>query len=124
MQTNVATPTKPTLITAWDLKEGCYSNTLQHDDVIRIIGERKYYAACQASLDYAKEHKKTHFRVGIRQHGQLRWIGFAWSGTQQKIEWLAEIAVYLVEDGWEDFGGMEDIEVEIKWPEKFIQTHE
>ncbi len=72
MQTNVATPTKTTLITAWDLKEGCYSNTLQHDDVIRIIGERKYYAVCQASLDYAKEHKKTDFRVGIRQHGQLR----------------------------------------------------
>ncbi len=49
---------------------------------------------------------------------------FAWAGTRQPIEWLAEIAEYLVEDAHNDFEGMEDIEVEIKWPEKFIETKE
>lgn len=124
MQTNVATPTKPTILEVWDLQEGCHSNTLQDEDRIRIYGERKYYGVCKASLDYAKNHKKDSFRIGIRQRGDLRWLGFAWAGTRQPIEWLAEIAEYLVENAHNDFEGMEDIEVEIKWPEKFIETIE
>ena len=43
MQTNVATPTKPTILEIWDLQEGCHSNTRQDEDRIRIYGERKYY---------------------------------------------------------------------------------
>jgi hypothetical protein len=115
MQTNVATPSKPTIITAWDLQAGCHSNTLLQDDLLRIYAERKYYVVCQASLDHAMKCRKDTFRVGIRQNGAVRWIGFAWSGTNQSMGWLKEIAEHLVEDAWADFQEMEDIEVEIKW---------
>jgi hypothetical protein len=124
MQTNVATPSKPTIITTWDLQEGCHSNTLLQDDTLRIYAERKYYVVCGASLEHAMKCRKDTFRVGIRQNGAVRWIGFAWFGTNQSMDWLKEIAEHLVEDAWADFQEMEDIEVEIKWPEKFSKTRE
>jgi hypothetical protein len=130
MQQTVATPASPPLLTSivsgWDLKEGCNSNTIQFEDAIRIRNEeqRKYYTVCHASLDYARQHRNSHFRVGVRQHGKLCWIGFAWSGTNQSMDWLKEIAEHLVEDAWADFQEMEDIEVEIKWPEKFSKIRE
>lgn len=77
-----------------------------------------------ASLDHAKKCKKDTFHIGIRQRGDLRWLGFAQAGTHQPIEQLAEITEYLVEDAHNDFQNMEDIKVEIKRPAKFIETKE
>jgi hypothetical protein len=124
MQTNVATPSKPTIITTWDLQEGCYSNTHLEDEVLRIYAERKYYAVCGAALQHAMKCRKDTFRVGIRQNGIVRWIGFAWSGKNQSMDWLKAIAEHLVDDAWADFQEMEEIEVEIRWPEKFSKTRE
>jgi len=124
MQTNVATPTRQTNLEVWSLHEGCYSITFQDKDRMRIYGERKYCIVCKASLNYARNHRKDSFRIGIHQRGDLRWLGFVWAETRQPIEGLAEIVEYLVEDAHNDFEGREDIEVEIKWTEKFIETKE
>jgi hypothetical protein len=72
MQTNVATPTKPTILEAWDLQEECHSNTLQNNDRIQIYGDSKYCVVCKTSLDYAKNYKEDSFHIDIRRVIQMR----------------------------------------------------
>lgn len=72
-------------------------NTLQDENRIRICGEKNTISSVKRRST-TQEPQERWLRIGIRQRGDLRWLGFAWAGTHQPIEWLAEIAEYLVGD--------------------------